>query len=148
MSYKIKKLVDEGFDFNSIYPEKQEEARSASSLNFELSDVVEFLRKQTNDFRDDFPLAQDLDESIYKLYLKYTAKDKDTDSKDDSMPKGEAGSDSEPQKEKKVLTKEELIKKVKGYTLLLKRKDDERIRKKAKAYITLLKIKHKYVYKN
>lgn len=112
MSYKIKKLVDEGFDFNSLFPEKQKEARLSTSLNFTLSEVVEFLRKQTNDFREDFPLAQDLDDSIYRLYEKQKAKGKEVEVEVE---------------EQKELTKEEIQESIDGLQLLADMGDQDAV---------------------
>lgn len=69
--YKIKTLVEDNFDFSVIFPEKQDSVRTASGLDFNLSEIVSFLQKQTNNFTIDNPIAKDLDDAIFKLYEKY-----------------------------------------------------------------------------
>jgi len=69
--YKIKTLVEDNFDFSVIFPEKQDSVRTASGLDFNLSEIVSFLQKQTNNFTIDNPIAKDLDDAIFKLYDKY-----------------------------------------------------------------------------
>jgi hypothetical protein len=133
MSYKIKKLVDEGFDFNSLYPEKQEEARSSTLLNFSISEIVEFLRKQTNEFRDDFPLAQDLDEAIYKLYEKQMKKD--GEKVEDEKPTPEI----EIPKEKSIPSKESIEKQIKVLKYLAEKKNNESAKKQIKVFQFLMK---------
>jgi hypothetical protein len=71
MIYKIKQMVDEGFDFKKIYPEKQEAVRQQTGLDFYLETIVMFLQKQTNNFTIDNPIAHDLDNAIYGIVEKY-----------------------------------------------------------------------------
>jgi hypothetical protein len=143
MSYKIKKLVEEGFDFNSLYPEKQEEARSSTLLNFSISEIVEFLRKQTNDFRDDFPLAQDLDEAIYKVYEKQMKKDGEKVEVEDEVEEIEVPKDTEPKsippKEKSVPSKESIEKQIKALKYLAEKKNNESAKKQIKVFQFLMK---------
>lgn len=143
MSYKIKKLVDDGFDFNTLYPEKQEEARSATLLNFSISEIVEFLRKQTNDFRDDFPLAQDLDGAIYALYEKQKAKEKQPEPEEEEKPRVEVPKEAEPKAmpsgEKAPPSKESLEKQIKALKYLAEKKNNESAKKQLKVFNFLMK---------
>jgi hypothetical protein len=143
MSYKIKKLVDEGFDFGTLYPDKQEEARSATLLNFSISEIVEFLRKQTNDFRDDFPLAQDLDEAIYRLYEKQKAKQKEAEPEPEPKPEIEIPKEAEPKAmpsgEKAPPSKESLEKQIKALKYLAEKKNNESAKKQLKVFNFLMK---------
>lgn len=141
MAYKIKKLVDEGFDFDTIYPEKQDEIRAATKLSFKLSEIVDFVRKQTNDFRDEFPLAIDLDNAIYKLYERQFPTPEKVE-----VPQvgGQPMAGGAPQK--KAQTKEDIEKQIKILNLLLKRvkgEDAEKAKKKISILEKLMKIKFK-----
>ena len=71
MEYKIKQLVEEGYDFKKLYPEKQEAVRQQTGLDFYLESIVMFLQKQTNNFTIDNPIAHDLDNAIYGIVQKY-----------------------------------------------------------------------------
>lgn len=71
MEYKIKQLVEEGYDFKKLYPEKQEAVRQQTGLDFYLESIVMFLQKQTNNFTIDNPIAHDLDNAIYGIVEKY-----------------------------------------------------------------------------
>lgn len=69
--YKIQPLVESGYDFAAMYAEKQEVVRNATGLEFNLSDIVKFLQRQTNNFTLDNNVAHDLDNAIYETYLKF-----------------------------------------------------------------------------
>jgi hypothetical protein len=142
MSYKIKKLVDENFDFDSLFPDKQEEARATTMLNFSISEIVEFVRKQTNDFRDDFPLAHDLDNAIYKLYEKKMAKDKERvepkEEKDIEIPEKPEAKPM-PSGEKAPPSKESLEKQIKALKYLAEKKNNESAKKQLKVFNFLMK---------
>jgi hypothetical protein len=71
MEYKIKHLVEEGYDFKKLYLEKQEELRTQTGLDFDLETIVLFLQKQTNNFTIDNPIAHDLDNAIYGIVEKH-----------------------------------------------------------------------------
>jgi hypothetical protein len=71
MAFKIKKLADEKFDFDLLFPDKQQEVKEAYGMSFTLNEIVDFLRKQTDNFKNEYPLALDLDNAIYKVYEKY-----------------------------------------------------------------------------
>jgi len=70
MEYLIKKYVDQGFDFSTLYPEKQEQIRQTTGYDFDLPSIVKFLQKQTNNFTIDNSIAHDLDQAIYKIIEK------------------------------------------------------------------------------
>ena len=69
--YKIQPLVESNFDFSLINPQAQREVAEASGVDFDLSSIVKFLQKQTNNFTIDNTIARDLDEAIFKSYQKY-----------------------------------------------------------------------------
>lgn len=71
-NYKTHKLMDEGVNFNSIYPEKQEVVKQMTGVDFTLPQIVLFLKKQTDNFEKQMPLATDLDNAIYSVYLKWS----------------------------------------------------------------------------
>ena len=70
MAYKIQPLVESGYDFAALFPEKQESVRQSTGLEFYLDSVVKFLQKQTNNFTIDNTVAHDLDNAIYNLVQK------------------------------------------------------------------------------
>ena len=69
--YKIQPLVESNFDFSLINPQAQREVAEASGVDFDLSSIVKFLQKQTNNFTIENTIAKDLDEAIFKSYEKY-----------------------------------------------------------------------------
>jgi len=69
--YKIQPLVESNFDFSLINPQAQREVAEASGVDFDLSSIVKFLQKQTNNFTIENTIAKDLDEAIFKSYQKY-----------------------------------------------------------------------------
>jgi len=70
MAYKIQPLVESGYDFAALFPEKQDAVRQSTGLEFYLDSIVKFLQKQTNNFTIDNPIAHDLDNAIYNLVQK------------------------------------------------------------------------------
>ena len=138
MAYKIKQLLDDGFDFNTLFPEKQEEARKSTLLNYNIQEIVDFLKVQTQDFTQDFPLAKDLDKAIYRLYEKKMDLEKEEieekvegEEKEKAQPKG--GS------ERRIPSKESLEKQIKGLTYLAEKRNSESAKKQLKAYNFLMK---------
>lgn len=69
--YKIQPLVESNFDFSLINPQAQREVAEASGVDFDLSSIVKFLQKQTNNFTIENTIAKDLDEAMFKSYEKY-----------------------------------------------------------------------------
>jgi hypothetical protein len=70
-NYKTHELMDKGVNFNAIYPEKQEVVKQMTGVDFTLPQIVMFLKKQTDNFEKQMPLATDIDNSIYAVYLKW-----------------------------------------------------------------------------
>ena len=73
-TYKIAALLDKGVDFSSIFPEKQNVVKEMTGFNFDLANIVNFIKKETKDFTEQNPLALDVDKHIYAIYLKYAEK--------------------------------------------------------------------------
>ena len=69
--YKIKKLVEDNYDFSAVSVGKQDEVRAATDLDFDLGSIVKFLQKQTNNFTVENTIAKDLDDAIYKVVEQY-----------------------------------------------------------------------------
>lgn len=132
MAYKLKKLVDEGFDFNSLYPEGVEDAKSATMLNYSLQEIVDFLKVQTNDFTEDSVVAKDLDNAIFRIYEKHIG---------ETQPEkaDEVESTPTPPAEKKPITKESIDKQIKALKYLAEKKNNESAKKQIKALTILLK---------
>ncbi len=70
--YKTKLLVDKGFDFSKLYQEKQLAVRQMLGFDFDINDIVNFIRAQTKNFETDNLAALDLDAEIYAMYERYT----------------------------------------------------------------------------
>jgi hypothetical protein len=75
--YNLKNLVESGFDFSVLYPEEQETVRKATGLDFNISEIVMFLQKQTNNFTVENTIAKDLDDAIFKTVKKYQEQNKE-----------------------------------------------------------------------
>ena len=71
MAYKIQPLVEAGYDFKTVYPEKQRTVREATNLDFYLDGIVQFLQRTTNNFTIENSIAHDLDDAIYNIVEKY-----------------------------------------------------------------------------
>lgn len=71
MAYQLPPLVKENFDFSNLYPEKQAEVQKSLSVAFNLSEVVNYIQKATNNFRVENQIAMDVDNEIYDIYKKY-----------------------------------------------------------------------------
>lgn len=71
MAYKIQELVENGFDFSQVYPEKQQAVRESTGLDFDLAGIVKFLQRQTNNFTTENPVAKDLDNAVFVLVQKW-----------------------------------------------------------------------------
>ena len=75
MAYKIQSLVESGFDFGQVYPEKQQAVRENTGLDFDLSGVVKFLQRQTNNFTTENPIDQDLDNAVFAVVSKWKSEE-------------------------------------------------------------------------
>jgi len=71
MAYKIQPLVEAGYDFKTVYPEKQRTVREATNLDFYLDGIVQFLQRTTNNFTIENSIAHDLDDAIFNIVEKY-----------------------------------------------------------------------------
>jgi hypothetical protein len=72
-NFKTQELQDKGVNFASIFPEKQSAVKEMTGFDFDLSNIVLFLKKETDNFsKTDNPLASELDKYIYSIYLKYS----------------------------------------------------------------------------
>ena len=70
-SYKTHKLLDEGVNFGNVYSDKQDIVKEMTGFDFNLSNIVSFLKKETDNFTKTIDLALDLDRHIYAIYLKW-----------------------------------------------------------------------------
>ena len=71
MAYQLAPLVKENFDFSKLYPAQQAEVQKSLSVAFNLSEVVNYVQKATNNFRVENQIAMDVDNEIYSIYKKY-----------------------------------------------------------------------------
>ena len=70
-NFKTQELQDKGVNFASIFPEKQSAVKEMTGFDFDLSNIVLFLKKETDNYqKTDNPLASELDKYIYSIYLK------------------------------------------------------------------------------
>jgi hypothetical protein len=69
--YKTQQLVNAGFDFAQVFPEKQEYIQEKFNYDFRLPEVVSFMQQQTSDFTIDNPVARDLDGVVVKTINKW-----------------------------------------------------------------------------
>jgi hypothetical protein len=72
--YQLKEYVQQGYNFNAIFPQKVEEVQNMTGMLFSVQDIVDYVQKQTNDFKIENPVAKDLDAAIYRLILKFDKK--------------------------------------------------------------------------
>jgi hypothetical protein len=130
--YKTKKLIENGVNFSAIYSNKQEQVKDLTGFDFNLSNIVSFLKKQTNDFTIQNSLAFDIDNQIYSIYMKWVdATDtKPTPSAEPKAPKGK----TQPKEESET---------VKNYMLqvsdlkeLIDIEDDEKLIAKYKSEVS------------
>jgi len=86
MAYKIQPLVEAGYDFKTVYPEKQKIVREATNLDFYLDGIVQFLQRTTNNFTIENSIAHDLDDAIFNIVEKYKAENPSKDEEPMPMP--------------------------------------------------------------
>jgi anaerobic ribonucleoside-triphosphate reductase len=86
MAYKIQPLVEAGYDFKAVYPEKQRAVREATNLDFYLDGIVQFLQRTTNNFTIENSIAHDLDDAIFNIVEKYKAENPSKDEEPMPMP--------------------------------------------------------------
>ena len=123
--YKIQPLVESGFDFSTIFPEKQKTLQQFGGFNFGLQEIANLLKTQTENFSIKNEVALDIDKYIYEAYEKHLELTAPEEPKE------------EPKEEKKK-TVEDFEKLIKGYSIKLKgaktKEDKEWIGKKIKGY--------------
>lgn len=69
--YRIPELNAMGVDFNEVYSDKQEAVKTATGMDFTLYDIVQLLREETKDFSVSNRVAEDIDNAVYNLTIKY-----------------------------------------------------------------------------
>jgi hypothetical protein len=69
MAYKLPQLIKENYDFSNLVPTEQADVQNKLSVAFNLSDIVTFIQKGTNNFRVENPIAVDLDNEVYKIAI-------------------------------------------------------------------------------
>ena len=131
--YKIQPLVESGFDFSTIFPEKQKTLQEFGGFNFGIQDIVNLLATQTDNFTKKNEVALDVDKYIYEAYEKQRALNEPEATKEQT---------AQPKEEKKKSV-EDYEKIIKGYNIKLKtaksKEDKDWISKKIKGYEIKLK---------
>ena len=77
-NYKTQSLIAEGVDFSKVYSDKQEVVKEMTGFDFNLSNIVSFMKKETDNFSKKIELALDLDRHINAIYLKWLSSEKPT----------------------------------------------------------------------
>ena len=72
--YKLKNYVKQGYDFNKLYPDKVQIIQQQTGMFFSLQEIVDYLQKQTNNFKIENQVAFDIDNAIYKIINKFEKK--------------------------------------------------------------------------
>ena len=90
-NYKTEKLIKDGVDFSNLFSEKQKLVKDMTGFAFDLENIVNFLKKETNNFQNQTKLALDIDENIYQIYLKWSKgagnqEEEEDDKQEQSMP--------------------------------------------------------------
>lgn len=70
-NYQTHQLLDKGVNFATIYPEKQGVVKEMTGFDFDLVNIVSFLKKETDNFTILLPLALEIDKNIVSIYNKY-----------------------------------------------------------------------------
>jgi hypothetical protein len=70
-NYQTQQLLDKGVNFATIYPEKQGIVKEMTGFDFDLVNIVAFLKKETDNFTILLPLALEIDKNIVSIYNKY-----------------------------------------------------------------------------
>jgi hypothetical protein len=85
-NYKTEKLLQDGVDFSNLFSEKQKLVKDMTGFAFDLENIVNFLKKETDNFQKQTKLALDIDANIYQIYLKWSkgAGNQDADSDEDN----------------------------------------------------------------
>jgi hypothetical protein len=81
--YKTQALMEQGVDFSSIYKEKQTVIKEMLGFDFDVSEIVDFLQAETNNFSKQSDLALDLDNNIYLLYTRWIGEGKEDQQEDE-----------------------------------------------------------------
>jgi hypothetical protein len=67
-SYKTKELLDSKVNFAAIYFDKQERIKEMTGFDFNLADIVRFVKSETDNFQNQIELAMEIDKAIYGIY--------------------------------------------------------------------------------
>lgn len=121
-NFKTQELASKGIDFNAIYPEKQDAVRQMTGYDFSLPTIVSFLKKETNDYEKQSPLALDIDKHIYSIYLKWQQADgKSSEEKPAEEEKASAPVESTEEKSVELPSKKTLETRLKIVKAMIKR---------------------------
>ena len=134
--YKTKKLIENGVNFSAIYSNKQEQVKDLTGFDFNLSNIVSFLKKQTNDFTVQNSLAFDIDAQIYSIYMKWVdATDTKPTPSEEKPSKGKATKDKTQPKEESETVKNYMLQ-VSDLKELIDIEDDEKLIAKYKSEVS------------
>lgn len=74
-TYKIEALLNSGFDFSVVFPEKQKALQEHNGWNFGLQELAILIKTQTKNFKEVDDVCLDMDNYLYEAYEKWVAKE-------------------------------------------------------------------------
>jgi hypothetical protein len=129
-NYKLQELLNNGFDFNTVFPEKQENLKKFGNYNFGLQEIALLIQKQTDNFKLNIDVAIDIDSAMFRTYQKW---------QEQNAPELPEPAPELPEPTPAPLTKEAMLAIIDGIELLLELETDEKKIKKYKLRIKILK---------
>jgi hypothetical protein len=95
-SYKTKELLDSNVNFAAIYDEKQDKVKEMTGFDFNLDDIVRFLKSETDNFQNPIELAKEIDTAIFNIYTNWMKEKGKKQTEPASTPKPAPSAPSEP----------------------------------------------------
>lgn len=105
--YQTQELIKSGFDFSSVFPDKQKSLTEMSGFDFTLSDIVQYLEKESKNFKEHSALLDDVDRTI--LIAVDAWKKESGQAEPEPMPTPEPAASPE-EKKKKMQSRVNLLK--------------------------------------
>ena len=65
-NYQTQILIEKNYDFSSVSPEKQKRLSEINGYDFSLIDLVQYLKKQSKNFKEHNPFLEAIDKSIVR----------------------------------------------------------------------------------
>lgn len=87
-NYQTKILIEKNYDFSSVSPEKQKRLSEINGYDFSLTDLVQFLKKQSKNFTEHDPFLDAIDKSIVRAVDRHHKDTQTPNPLEKDMPKG------------------------------------------------------------